>query len=292
MRAGLLALIILIVLLALGISAYFFFHSPSGDPLKKQEGNELRKVDFIAENLAERLSRIEANRDFKTDYSFTLFDNGTVSFHVHAMHAGQFCPLHLHEDSEEVDFIIQGKGKVRSVLADPVKQSGRREIREMLLENNSLFFAPPGSAHEFINMSDEALACLVIQTPPFKGNLYAKEENLEKSAEASIQILTERADKMAGAGSGEAAVAVIKTLHNVESRLVRTAAPLTETMARGYDLIIIYFGGEALIEILDKRIKLTPTYFLGIPAGTPFRIIPSQGSQDSYLLCFYLPPVS
>lgn len=292
MRAGLLASIIFIVLVALAILAYFFFHSPSGDPLKKKVSDEPQKVDFIAENLTERLSQIEANRDFRTDYSFILFDNGTVSFHVHAMHAGQFCPLHLHEDSEEVDFIIQGRGKVRSVLADPVKQNGRREIKEMLLEENSLFFAPPGSAHEFINMSDKALACLVIQTPPFKGNLYAREEDLEKSADASIQDLNERADGMVGAGSGEAAVAVVNTLQNVESRLLRTTAPLTETMARGYDLIIIYFGGEALIEILDKRIKLTPTYFLGIPAGTPFRIIPSQGSQDSYLLCFYLPPVS
>jgi hypothetical protein len=136
------------------------------------------------------------------------------------------------------------------------------------------------------------LACLVIHNPPFHGNLYVKEENIEMTSASFYKNLITMADSMTGAGSGEVAVAKINAFSNIELRLMRTGAPLNENMSRGHDLVIILLQGEAALEIAEDRITLSPFYFIGIPAWTPFNIIPSESTDDCYFLCFYLNPAA
>ncbi|MEW5806976.1 MAG: cupin domain-containing protein [Acidobacteriota bacterium] len=295
-------ILVLAVVLAVIIAAIVFHYLPRLSSFWQQaDERELqrREVPFIAQDLTRRLADIEQRSDFTSDLSFSLFENGEVSFHVHAMQARQICPLHVHNNSEECDFIIKGKAKIHSVVTEEGGSRGPQRRGEILLEKNGLFYAPPGSPHEFLNATDEVLACLVISTPPFQGNLYLKEDSISGepwssgssgSTICSYQDLSSRADSMVGAGAGQVAVGRVDAFKNVEMRLMRTSSPLDENMARGHDLVIIYFRGEALFEILDRKIELHPTYFLGIPVGTKFRITPREASQDSCLLCIYLRP--
>ncbi len=284
-------LIIVIGAFLLSLCIYFIFYLRPLDRPYRSVQNDRGHVAFIVENLTERLSEISVREDFTSDLSIPLFDNGALSFHVHAMQVGQFCPLHLHPGSEEAVFIIQGRATLRSIVSGKKDGTESKEIREEVLEKNDFFFAPPGNAHEFINISDEVLACLVAHTPPFRGNLYVREEALKKSPDISVQRLSALVEKMTAAGAGEVAVAKVNALNNVECRLMRTGSPLDQNMAKGYDLVIVYFDGEASLDIRGERFHLTPTTFIGIPAGTPFSIIPSGIAGDSSLLCFYLLPV-
>lgn len=284
-------LIIVIAAFALTLAIYSIFYLRPLNRTDTAVQNNREEVAFIVENITERLSQLSDRKDFTSDLSMPLFDNGAVSFHIHAMQVGQFCPLHLHQNSEEAVFIVQGKGKVRSIVSHKNDGGEKSEMREETLEKNDFFFAPPGNAHEFINISDEALACLVAHTPPFSGNLYVREESLKRSPDVSVQRISALVEQMTAAGAGEVAVAKVHALNNVECLLMRTASRLDQTMAKGYDLIILYFRGEANLEIRGERFRLTPTMFIGIPAGTPFSIIPSSVSEDSALLCFYLLPV-
>lgn len=280
--------IIAISVIVILIGSFIFFRILK--PLSKEEAIDSRDpVIFVAEDMNKRLSELEQNKDFTSDYSITLLNTGNVSFHIHALQVGQFCPLHIHKDSEEGVLIIRGRGKIRTFIEEEVPSGPEKQIQEFAIGRGGFFFASQENAHEFINESqEEMLACLVIHNPPFHGNLYVKEEDIEKCAPAFYKDLIKTADSMTGAEMGEVAVAKVDAFSNIEVRLLRTLSPLTEDMSRGYDLAIILLQGEALLEIAGKQVNLQPMYFLGIPAWTPFNIIPSSASNDCYLLCFYL----
>ncbi len=246
-------------------------------------------VSFIAENLMQRIAQVEKMQEFTSDISMPLFNNGNISFHIHAMQIGQFCPLHTHKGSEEGVFIIKGKGKIRSIAFDDSPSGQKKHTQEFLAEKGGFFFASQGNAHEFINISaDEILACLVIHSPPFHGNYFVRESSIKKSPAATYENLVSIGDSMIGAGENEVAIKKIDAFSNVETSLVRTYSPLDENMAGNHDIVIIVIEGEALFEINNRKIKVEPIHFLAISSGTPFRIIPSQSSTDYYLLCFYL----
>jgi mannose-6-phosphate isomerase-like protein (cupin superfamily) len=280
--------IVAILVLVILIGSFIFFRILK--PLTKKETPDATEaVIFVAEDMSKRLSELEQNEDFTSDYSIPLLNTGNVSFHIHALQVGQFCPLHIHKDSEEGVLIIRGRGKIRGFMEEEVSPGSKRQIQEFPIERGGFFYASRENAHEFINESqEEMLACLVIHNPPFHGNLYTKEENIDKSAPAFYKDLEAMADSMTGAEMGEVAVAKVDAFSNIEIRMMRTLSPLNENMSRGHDLVIILLQGEANLEIAGQQVNLKPMYFLGIPAWTPFNIIPLESSDDCYYLCFYL----
>lgn len=287
-KTGILAIFLLVILAASFLLFRLYWQVSKEGVIDSGES-----AVFIAEDLSDKLLQIGKNKNFTSDISIPLLNNRNVSFHVHAMQIGQFCPLHIHKDSEEATVIVKGKGKIRSITSDDSTSEIEHHVQDFIIDEGGFFYASQGNAHEFINESpDEILACLVIHSPPFRGNFYVREKNIIKSPPASYRNLISIADSMVGAGEGEVAVAEIDTLSDVEIRLMRTLFPLNENMSRGHDLVILFFHGEALLEIDDRQVKLKPTFFISIPSGTPFRIIPSKSSGDCYLLCFYLNPVT
>ncbi len=277
-----------IVVLVILIGSFIFFRILK--PLNQKEASDAgRAIIFIAENMSKRLSELEQNPDFTSDYSLQLLNTGSVSFHIHALQVGQFCPLHIHRDSEEGVLIIRGSGKIRGFIEEEILSETEENIKEIPIERGGFFYASRGNAHEFFNESqEEMLACLVIHNPPFHGNLYIKEEDVERSGHAFYKNVIAMADSMTGAEMGEVAVAKLDGFSNIEIRTMRTLSPLDERMSRGHDLVIILLQGEANLEIADQHVDLKPMHFLGIPARTPFNITPLESSQDCYFLCFYL----
>lgn len=280
--------IVAIVVLVILIGSFIFFRILK--PLNRGEtSNAGKPIIFVAENMSKRLSELEKNSDFTSDYSIPLLNTGSVSFHIHALQVGQFCPLHIHKDSEEGVLIIRGSGKIRCFIEKEIPSGTERNIEEFPIERGGFFYASQENAHEFINESqEEMLACLVIHNPPFHGNLYTKEEDVERSGHAFYNNVIAMADSMTGAEKGEVAVAELDAFSNIEIRTMRTLSPLNESMSRGHDLVIILLQGEANLEIAGQHVVLKPMHFLGIPAWTPFNIIPLESSQDCYFLCFYL----
>lgn len=271
----------------------FIFFRLFGPQLRKGTERTNEPTFFVAEDLSGRLSQLEKNKDFTSDYSISILNTGDFSFHIHALQVGQFCPLHVHTDSEEVVIVIRGQGKIRSLIEEETSSGRKKRIQEFPIERGGFFYASQKNAHEFINESkEEMLACLVVHNPPFHGNLYVKEENIERTTGAFYKNLITIADSMTGAASDEVAVAEINAFSNIELRLMRTRAPLDDNMSRGHDLVIIMLHGEAALEIAEERVSLRPFYFIGIPARTPFNIIPSESSDDCYFLCFYLIPAA
>jgi Cupin len=91
-----------------------------------------------------------------------------ASIHLHALGPHQTCPLHIHRKSHETTLVVSGAADVTHVYgADAAEQRLTHAHPGMLIDS------PPFCGHAWKNAGPDGLqANLVMESPPFDGNLY------------------------------------------------------------------------------------------------------------------------
>jgi mannose-6-phosphate isomerase-like protein (cupin superfamily) len=82
-------------------------------------------------------------------------DTKNLSFLVGYFNQGEKLAPHIHPESEEVYYILEGRGTV--YLGE--------DLKEILIEPNMGLYVPPGMAHGVINTEKERLVIAFFTTP-------------------------------------------------------------------------------------------------------------------------------
>ena len=83
-----------------------------------------------------------------------LATSKNMKVHMGIFPPGQASSRHSHPESEEIVFIVKGKGKVFT-------DHGTFEYKE-----NSVVFIPPGVSHQYKNTGDDEMILIAIYSPP------------------------------------------------------------------------------------------------------------------------------
>jgi len=104
-----------------------------------KEVKEIRKGDAATKNL--RLVK-------------TLCESKNMSVHMAVFPPRNSSTKHVHQNSEEICFVIKGKGEVTS---------GKESFK---FGSNTLIFIPENVPHQYNNPGEEEMVLLVIYSPP------------------------------------------------------------------------------------------------------------------------------
>ena len=83
-----------------------------------------------------------------------------VSMGMNITEVGSMIPDHMHEESEEVLFLMSGKAKI------VIEGEGEWEIGP-----ETAFYSPRGKKHRVENIGDEPLRIVWVYTPPLKNHI-------------------------------------------------------------------------------------------------------------------------
>lgn len=83
-----------------------------------------------------------------------------LSMGMNVTEVGSMIPTHLHEDSEEVLFLISGRAKLI------IEGEGEWEIGP-----ETAFYSPKGVKHRLENIGDEPLKLVWVYCPPLPGHM-------------------------------------------------------------------------------------------------------------------------
>lgn len=83
-----------------------------------------------------------------------ILSTDKMTTHLGVIPPGQSTSEHTHPTSEEIVYIVQGKGE-----ANADKQRGEFKV-------NHLLFIPQGIPHRFVNTGDQDLILFVVYSPP------------------------------------------------------------------------------------------------------------------------------
>ncbi len=95
---------------------------------------------------------------------------GMMNAWIHNIRVGQVVGFHEHPTRAEMVVILRGRARVRGLRMAP--DGGEPLIREEILGPGHIVFSPATSLHEYTNVGNEPLWCLVFMSPPVKGNVY------------------------------------------------------------------------------------------------------------------------
>ncbi len=95
---------------------------------------------------------------------------GMMNAWIHNIRVGQVVEFHEHPTRAEMVVILRGRARVRGLRTAP--DDGEPLIREEILGPGNMVFSPATSLHEYTNVGNEPLWCLVFMSPPVKGNVY------------------------------------------------------------------------------------------------------------------------
>ena len=95
---------------------------------------------------------------------------GMMNAWVHNIRVGQVIGFHEHPTRAELVVILRGRARVRGLRKAPNGEGAL--LREEVLGAGQMVLSPATSVHEYTNIGDEPLWCLVFMSPPVKSNLY------------------------------------------------------------------------------------------------------------------------
>jgi len=125
--------------------------------------------DFRVIDLNEEIARAARTNSEVTDTVEWFLRTRDATIHMHALAAHQICPLHIHRRSHESTLILEGEADVSHVFGEGAAEASLTHARPGMLVSS-----PPFCGHAWKNAAaGEALqANLVMESPPFDGNLY------------------------------------------------------------------------------------------------------------------------
>lgn len=131
---------------------------PTPDILKPEEGDHIWVFPESKDHLG-------SGGELQIYIDHNTHPNAAASFAKYTLGVGGALPVHRHDKTEEIAYILSGSG---TVLSYPVDQPVETPISE-----GYVWYTPPGAWHSFKNTGDEPLALVFAVVPNEQKGLLA-----------------------------------------------------------------------------------------------------------------------